>query len=243
MNVLNAVDFKDHELLQILDRMPQQEIEINNLNGQRYIACGWKNTKKLVLRGTVDNNLGAFAQGPQIMVYGNAQEGVANTMSDGQITLHGRAGDIAGYGMRGGALLIRGDAGYRLGIHMKAYQEKKPVIVVGGSAGAFAGEYMAGGFIIVLGLESKRKLIGPYCGTGMYGGAIYLRGSFPEQNLASNLIRETLSINELSEIMPYLESFAMSFEYPLEKILETPFTRLRVLEERPFAHLYTGFVS
>ncbi|MDD3269357.1 MAG: hypothetical protein PHX14_08550 [Syntrophomonadaceae bacterium] len=243
MTIFSAVDYEDHELLQILDETPQEEIEVRDLNGQRYIACGWKNSKKLILRGTAGNNLGAFAEGPQIVVYGNGQEGVANTMSDGQIVLHGRVGDIAGYGMRGGSLFVKGNAGYRLGIHMKAYQDKNPVIVVGSSAGAFAGEYMAGGTIIVLGLDSNRDLIGPYCGTGMYGGAIYLRGNFPEHNLAANLSQEILSIHELSDIMPYLEAFAQYFEYPLENILETPFTRLKVLVDRPFAHLYTGFVS
>lgn len=243
MDIVNASNYKDYELLQVLDKMPQEEIEVSNLNGQRYIACGWKNTKKLILHGTAGNNLGAFAEGPQITVYGNGQEGVANTMSDGEIILHGRVGDIAGYGMRGGTLLIRGNAGYRLGIHMKAFQEKKPVIVVGGSTGAFAGEYMAGGTIIVLGLDSNRDLVGPYCGTGMYSGSIYLRGSYPGQNLASNLSREILKDNELSVIMPYLESFSRYFDYPLEKILETPFTKLGVLEERPFAHIYRGFAS
>ncbi|MDD2620175.1 MAG: hypothetical protein PHC92_05860 [Syntrophomonadaceae bacterium] len=244
MTVLNAGDYKDHELLDIMDKMPQQEIEVNNLNGQRYIACGWKNSKKLVLHGTAGNNLGAFSQGPQILVYGNGQEGVANTMSDGQIVMHGRVGDIAGYGMRGGALFIKGDAGYRLGIHMKAYHEKKPVIVIGGSAGAFAGEYMAGGTIIVLGLGQNRKLVGPYCGTGMYSGSIYLRGDYPERHLATNLKKDILSgRSELTEIIPHLEAFARFFDYSLENILGTPFTRLSVLQDRPFAHLYTGFVS
>ncbi len=67
-------------------------------------TCGWKNKKRLIIRGTAGNNLGAFAEGPEILLYGNAQEGVANTISDGRIVVHGRVGDIAGYGMRGGEL-------------------------------------------------------------------------------------------------------------------------------------------
>lgn len=34
---------------------------------------------------------------------------------------------------------------------MKAYQDKQPVIVIGGRAGSFLGEYQAGGTILVLG--------------------------------------------------------------------------------------------
>lgn len=37
---------------------------------------------------------------------------------------------------------------------MKAYEEKVPVMVIGGSVGSFLGEYQAGGRIIVLGLKN-----------------------------------------------------------------------------------------
>ncbi|CFX56481.1 Glutamate synthase, alpha subunit, C-terminal [Syntrophomonas zehnderi OL-4] len=243
MTIINAADYDNYELLQMLEKMPQPEIQISHVNGQRYIACGWKNNKRLILQGTVGNNLGAFAEGPQIVVFGNGQEGVANTMNDGQIIVHGRVGDIAGYGMRGGKLFIKENAGYRLGIHMKAYQEKKPVIVVGGSAGAFAGEYMAGGTIIILGMNSNQALIGSYCGTGMYGGAIYLRGEYPSRNLAPNLKKEVLGADGLAEIKDYLAEYVSFFGDTMENITSAPFTRLSVEKKRPFAHLYTGFVS
>jgi len=150
---VNAADLNQQELIRVLNDIQDKEIELEGLCGQRYVACGWKNNKRLIIHGVAGNNLAAFAEGPEIILHGNGQEGVGNTMSHGHIQVHGRVGDIAGYGMRGGELYIQGDAGYRLGIHMKAYQDKKPVIVVGGCAGAFAGEYMAGGTIIVLGME------------------------------------------------------------------------------------------
>lgn len=40
---------------------------------------------------------------------------------------------------------------------MKAYKEKVPVMVIGGTAGSFLGEYQAGGVIVVLGLEATGK--------------------------------------------------------------------------------------
>jgi len=60
---------------------------------------------------------------------------------------------------------------------MKEYMEKKPIIVIGGKAGAFLGEYMAGGTIILLGIDidDPKNIVGSYCGTGMHGGTIYSR--------------------------------------------------------------------
>ena len=49
----------------------------------------------------------------------------------------------------------RGNAGYRVGIHMKAYEDHRPVIVIGGKAGDYLGEYQAGGVLIVLGIGAE----------------------------------------------------------------------------------------
>lgn len=58
-------------------------------------------------------------------------------MNSGKIYVHGSCGDATGYAMRGGRILIEGNSGYRTGIHMKAYKDKLPVIVIGGAAGSF----------------------------------------------------------------------------------------------------------
>ena len=97
-------------------------------------------------------------------------------MNDGAIFVHGSSGDATGYAMRGGKIYVRGNAGYRAGIHMKAYREKQPVLIIGGEAGSFLGEYQAGGIIIVLGLGSGgRAPVGRFVGTGMHGGRMLLR--------------------------------------------------------------------
>jgi len=71
---------------------------------------------------------------------------------------------------------------------MKQYKEKKPVIVIGGTAGSFLGEYLAGGIIIVLGLNSEDTVpVGDFCGTGMHGGKIYLRCSRLPQDCPNRL--------------------------------------------------------
>ncbi|HID18060.1 TPA: hypothetical protein EYP27_00795, partial [Candidatus Bathyarchaeota archaeon] len=126
---------------------------LKNVNGQRCIGGGIRAKVKIIVEGVPGNDLAAFMDGPTIIVKSNAQDCVGNTMNDGKVVVHGNAGDALGYGMRGGRLFIKGDVGYRVGIHMKAYMDKNPVLIAGGFARDFLGEYMAGGFLIVLGLN------------------------------------------------------------------------------------------
>lgn len=138
----------------------EKEFELDNIGGQRYIGVGLDDSMEIIINGTPGNDLGAFMNGPKIIVNANAQEGISNTMNAGEIIVHGNVGDIIGYGMRGGKLYIKGDAGYRVGIHMKEYKKQIPVIVAGGTAGDFFGEYMAGGIMILLGMNGKRPIVG-----------------------------------------------------------------------------------
>ena len=128
----------------------EKHISIKNCVGQRYIAAGLTG-REIEISGTPGNALGAYLNGGAIRVLGNVQEATGDTMNGGEIDVFGSAGDASGYAMRGGKIFIRGDAGYRCGIHMKAYKENKPAIVIGGRAGSFLGEYQAGGIIVVLG--------------------------------------------------------------------------------------------
>ena len=77
-------------------------------------------------------------------------------MNDGEIVVHGHAGDLTGHSMRGGKIFVKDYVGYRVGIHMKEYQRKIPTIVIGETAGDFLAEYMAGGVIVILGLNPQR---------------------------------------------------------------------------------------
>ena len=123
--------------------------------------------KSITINGIPGNALGAYLNGATITVNANAQEAVGDTMNAGKIVVHGNIGDAAGYAMRGGKIFVKGNAGYRAGIHMKAYKEKKPVMVIGGTAGSFLGEYQAGGVIVVLGLGAKStEIVGFFPCTG-----------------------------------------------------------------------------
>jgi len=153
----------------------ETEITIDNCMGQRYIGSGMAD-KHITINGVPGNDLGCYLNGGTIKVNGNAQDATGDTMNEGAIVIDGSSGDATGYAMRGGEIFVRRNAGYRAGIHMKAYKTHQPLIIIGGEAGSFLGEYQAGGTIIVLGLGSTKKVpVGNLCGTGMHGGRMFLR--------------------------------------------------------------------
>ncbi|NLM50860.1 MAG: glutamate synthase, partial [Clostridiaceae bacterium] len=123
---------------------------------------------------------------------GSGQDATGDTMDSGSIIVYGNCGDTTGYAMRGGEIYIKGNAGYRVGIHMKEYADKIPVIVVGGKVGDFLGEYQAGGIIVVLGIGVEGIPVGAFCGTGMHGGKIYIRSSQIPVGLPKQVVAEKL---------------------------------------------------
>ncbi|HEY5500740.1 MAG TPA: hypothetical protein VIK09_02005, partial [Candidatus Humimicrobiaceae bacterium] len=198
-------------------------IELNNVLGQRYIGDGIQNKINILINGIPGNDLAAFMDGPEIEIFGNVQDGTGNTMNSGKVIIHGSAGDILGYSMRGGEIYVKQDVGYRSGIHMKSFLDKFPVIVIGGKAGHFLGEYMAGGIIIVLGFDSpinKMKnfylfdddeIVGDYIGTGMHGGKIFVRGEINNHKLGKEIIKSKISNEDEDIIKTYIGNYFKYF--------------------------------
>jgi glutamate synthase domain-containing protein 3 len=217
-----------------------RKIELHNVHGQRYIGTDLDKPVEIEIFGTPGNDLGAFMDGPRITVYGNAQDGCGNTMNEGEIIVHGHAGDTIGLSARGGKIFIREGVGYRAGIHMKEYQDKKPVLVIGGTAQDFLGEYMAGGILILLGLDlgegepHKARFIG----TGMHGGTIYLRGSVEDYQLGKEVGVAELEEADYQVLRQFVGEFANHFDYKAEDILEHNFIRLFPRWLRPYGRLY-----
>lgn len=212
-----------------------ESAEVHGLLGQRYIAAGTSG-KKLDLYGTPGNALGAYLDGGELIVHGNAQDAAGDTMNAGTMVIHGSCGDTTGYAMRGGEIYVKGDAGCRVGVHMKEYGEQRPVIVVGGSAGAFLGEYLAGGMIIVLNLDGAENPVGPYCGTGMHGGKLFIRSERAPKDLPAQVSAE--HGGDLAEIVPYLTRFAEYFGYSMEELTAGGFYRLLPNSSNPYKQLY-----
>ncbi len=237
MVYMDASDM-DYRLLNEKIRSCQGDITITGCLGQRFIGDGLEH-KSLTIKGLPGNALGAFLNGASIEVFGNAQDAVGDTMNAGSIIIHGSAGDAAGYAMRGGTLYIKGDAGYRAGIHMKAYGDKLPILVIGGKAGSFLGEYQAGGIIIVLGLtQNDRPIVNYFPCTGMHGGKVFIRTECTNLKLPKQVNAKTASEKELEEISSYIKQYCKLFGKCYEEVMASPFTLITPDSKNPYRQMY-----
>jgi len=234
--------YKDLNILlkQTTQERQPEKVSIKNVYGQRYIGTNLKQQVELNIFGTPGNDLGAFMDGPVIHVFGNAQDGSGNTMNSGEIIVHGSAGDIVGFSARGGEIFVKGNVGYRVGIHMKEYEDQKPTLIIGGVAQDFLGEYMAGGTLIVLGLDlgENEHHKSSFIGTGMHSGVIYMRGSVEDHQLGKEVSQLETDGNDLDIISNYVVKFAEYFDYDANEILGKEFTKLLPLSHRPYGKLY-----
>ncbi|XOQ45389.1 MAG: Glutamate synthase alpha subunit domain protein [Clostridium sp.] len=238
MNRINA-NGMDFRALNEEIQASGSEILLENCMGQRYIAAGM-NGKNLTIHGIPGNALGCYLNGGIIRVCGNAQDQTGDTMNNGTIVIEGSCGDATGYSMRGGKILVRGNAGYRVGIHMKAYREQQPLIVIGGETGSFLGEYQAGGTIIVLGIGSEKKApVGALCGTGMHGGKMYLRCWELPADLPPQVTAAKATDEDMAAIDSYLDEFCAAFSVEKQSLFDRPFYVLRPNSHNPYKSLYT----
>ena len=216
------------------------DVVLDNVNGQRYIADGLRGKARITINGVPGNDLAAFMDGPTLIVNGNAQDGVANTMNDGKIIINGNAGDVLGYGMRGGKLYIKGDVGYRVGIHMKGFKSQIPVIIAGGTAGDFFGEYMAVGLLVLLGIGRKKgePIAGSYLGTGMHGGVMYVRGFVDPRDCGAEVGILEPNEEEMAELSAYLKEYCKDTGHDYDRLMKEKFIKIYPKSSRPYGRLY-----
>lgn len=245
--VIDADSIYYKQLNETIDEVVERgirDIKLCSINGQRYIGAGVSaKDLAITIEGVPGQDLGMLMSGPRVEVFGNAQDGVGNTMDAGTIIVHGSAGDVVGYGMRGGKVFIQGDVGYRVGIHMKEYQKHRPVVVCGGKARDFFGEYMAGGQLILLGMNSRLAgpMVGSFIGTGMHGGAIYIRGTVEPYQCGKEVGIFEATDEDLKEIAPAIEEYCAAFGISEEEVFSVPFTKLEPISSRPYGNLYATF--
>ncbi len=218
----------------------EKDIVLKNVNGQYYIGTGIRKKLNITIEGVPGNDLAAFMDGPTINVMDNAQDNISNTMNSGKIIIHGHAGDVLGYGMRGGTMHVLKGVGYRVGIHMKAHKKQIPTIISGGTAGNFFGEYMAGGTLILLGLDSKEgdELAGDYLGTGMHGGVIYIRGEVDKDKCGKEVGVMDTDEDDIKLIREKLTDYCADFDLDCDEIMKRPFKKLIPVSARPYGNLY-----
>ena len=210
MNI-NAQNLDYYQLNQAI-RQAEGPVVIDHCLGQRFIGTALGAGRSLTIHGVPGNAMGAYLDGGSIEVFGDVQEATGD---------------------------IEGDVGYRAGIHMKSYGSKVPVLVVGGAAGSFLGEYQAGGLILVLGLgHEDRAPYNYFCGTGMHGGKIVVRSDYIPENLPDQVVPHDLDQAGLEEIMPHLERYCSTFGVPMERILPHRFYALTPNTASPYKRLY-----
>lgn len=217
----------------------REPVMIDGCLGQRFIANGMTDCR-IVISGTPGNALGAYLNGATLSVYGNAQDATGDTMNAGEIVIHGSTGDAAGYAMRGGAIYVRDDAGYRAGIHMKAYHETTPALIIGGRAGSFLGEYQAGGDIVLLGLGCDDDVFGYFCGTGMHGGRIFVRCAELQKSLPAQVRAVPADEASLRSIEPYLRRYEALFNRKIPLDDGKRFFLLTPNTQNPYHQLYVA---
>lgn len=239
MKCIDAKGMGYAELNQAI-RQSTQEVEISNCLGQRFIGAGMSD-KKITILGTPGNALGAYLNGADILVKGNAQDAVGDTMNEGRIIIEGHIGDAAGYAMRGGQIFVKGDAGYRAGIHMKSYKDKVPVMLIGGKAGSFLGEYQAGGIIIVLGLtDNDKPIVSNFPGTGMHGGKMILRSDCRDICFPHQVHVKPADGEDMDAVKAYISEFCALFGFEEKEILNAPFTVVTPDTKNPYKQMYVA---
>lgn len=237
--LLNVKDLGYKELNDNLRKI-QGDCSIVECCGQRFIGAGMSD-KNITIEGVPGNALGAYLNGATITVNANAQDAVGDTMNEGKIVIHGNIGDAAGYAMRGGKIFVKGNAGYRAGIHMKAYEEKKPLMIIGGTAGSFLGEYQAGGVIVVLGLETKdNKIVGNFPCAGMHGGKMFLRSNCKNVKFPSQVTAREADDSDKEELKAYVTEYCDIFGYDINEVLNSPFTVVTPNLKNPYKQMYVA---
>ncbi len=215
----------------------QERIVLMNVMGQRYIASATGSPgMRIEIHGTPGNDLGAFLNGGTLEVFGNAQDVTANTMNEGRIVVHGNSGDITGLAARGGTLLVKGNSGYRVGIHIKEFEGSGPSLVIGGFVNDYLGEYMAGGTILVMGINCPESPVGLNVGAGMHGGRIFVRGGLEGHQLGPGACLAELDERDAAAAEDLISQYEAAFAATVDRTV--PLRKVMPLDSRPFRGHY-----
>lgn len=135
-------------------------IRITGQSGQRTGSLGTANTKVEIM-GPASDDVGWLNAGAEIIVHGQASNGVMNGAAQGKVYIGGSIG------ARGMTMTKRNP------------RFEPPELWVLGSAGDYFGEFMAGGVAVICGHASKSSdhILGYRPLIGMVGGKVFVRGS------------------------------------------------------------------
>ena len=134
-------------------------LKIDGYTGQRTGSLGFPNTY-IEIMGPASDDVGWLNAGAQIIVHGNASNGVANGMAQGKVYV-------------GGSI---GARGMTMTKHNPRFDP--PELWALGSVGDYFGEFMAGGIAVICGFEAQNpdNILGYRPLVGMVGGKVFFRG-------------------------------------------------------------------
>lgn len=162
---LNASTLRDlNSTLQ--NENPDAAWDIQNPAGRHSLAVGLTQPISVTIDGHAGYYAGGMNQRANIVINGNAGQGVAENMMSGSVHVKGNASSSAGATAHGGLLVIDGDAGARCGISMKGVD-----IVVRGSVGHMSAFMGQSGNLVVCGDT------GEALGDSLYETRIFVRGT------------------------------------------------------------------
>ncbi|MDD3946907.1 MAG: glutamate synthase, partial [Clostridia bacterium] len=131
-----------------------------------------------------------------------------------------------------------GNSGDRTGIHMKQYKNNRPTIVIGGKTGSFMGEYLAGGTIIVLGLQGESPLTGFMFGSGMHGGKIYFRTDGMPECYDENINARKAEPEDMRAVAEVLKDYCAEFSLDYAKVTDAVFYVIDSETVNPYRRMY-----
>jgi NADPH-dependent glutamate synthase beta subunit-like oxidoreductase/glutamate synthase domain-containing protein 3/NAD-dependent dihydropyrimidine dehydrogenase PreA subunit len=171
-------------------------IRVSGHSGQRLGSLGFANTR-IEAMGPASDDVGWLNAGAEIVVHGNAANGIANGMSQGKVFI---AGNIGARGMT-------------MTKHNPRFAP--PELWVLGSVGDYFGEFMAGGIAVICGVEAQdpANVLGYRPFVGMVGGRVFFRG--PHQGFSQTDARLIpISDEDWGWLTENLEIFAGAIKRP-----------------------------
>ena len=144
--------------------------------------------------------------------------------------------------MRGGEIFIRDNAGYRAGIHMKAYKQYKPVIVIGGRVRQLSGRIPGrrADFWCWYLHTDGRPIVHFFPCTGMHGGKMVFRGDVSSIRFPDQVTLHNATAEDMEEITPYVREYCRLFDRDAEAMLRDNYTVITPDSKNPYQQMYVA---
>ncbi|WP_329887193.1 hypothetical protein [Pseudoramibacter faecis] len=101
---------------------------------------------------------------------------------------------------------------------------------------------MNSGDIVVLGIGAADAVpVGPYCGTGMHGGEMFIRCAAAPENLPAQVDVKRCGEKEVARLAPFIGRYCDTFEVDSDTFAGEPFYQLTPSAGNPYNNLYATY--